>query len=79
MPTVFIIMGFIFKFYSNEHNPIHIHVERGGANAKFTIFPVQLVDNHGFKPSEIKMMESINEDNQEVIAQHWNRYFNKCR
>jgi hypothetical protein len=26
-----------------------------------------------------KMMESIIEDNQEVIAQHWNRYFNKYK
>lgn len=79
MPTVFILLGFVFKFYSNEHNPIHIHVLKGGAKAKYSIFPVKMIDNNGFKPSELKIIESIIEENQEVIAEHWNRYFNKDR
>ena len=79
MPTVFILFGFIFKFYSNDHEPLHIHVIKGNAKAKFTLFPVQLVENHGLKPAEIKLVESIIEENQEVIAQHWNRFFNKSR
>ena len=76
MPTVFIVFGFIFKFYSNEHSPIHIHVIKGKAKAKFTIAPVRLVENHGLKPAEIKLVESVIEENVEVIAEHWNRYFN---
>ena len=79
MPTVFIIFGFVFKFYSNEHEPIHIHVLKGGAKAKFTINPVRLVENYGLKPAEIKLVESVIEENQEVIAEHWNRYFNKIK
>lgn len=77
MPTVFILFGFIFKFYSNEHEPIHIHVIKGGSKAKFTISPVCLVENFGFKPAEIKLAESIIEENKEIIAEHWNKYFNK--
>ncbi|MBR6933466.1 MAG: DUF4160 domain-containing protein [Bacteroidales bacterium] len=77
MPTVFILLGFIFKFYSNEHNPIHIHVSKGGARAKFKVDPVRLVENYGFKPAEIKMAESIIEENKEVIKEHWLHYFNK--
>lgn len=77
MPTVFILLGFVFKFYSNDHEPIHIHVLKGGNMAKFTIDPVELVENNGFKPSEIKLVESFIEENQEVIAEHWNRFFNK--
>lgn len=76
MPTVFIVFGFIFKFYSNEHSPIHIHVIKGKNRAKFTIAPVRLVENHGLKPAEIKLVESVIEENTEVIAEHWNRYFN---
>lgn len=52
MHTVFILFGFTFKFYSNEHEPIHVHVIKGGAKAKFTIDPVRLVENQGFKPAE---------------------------
>lgn len=79
MPTVFILFGFIFKFYSNDHEPIHIHVLKGGYKAKFTLFPVELVENIGMKPSEIRLIESIIYENQEVIAEHWNRFFNKSK
>jgi hypothetical protein len=36
--------------------------------------PVSIVYNHGFKPSELKMIEAILEENEEVIAEHWNRF-----
>ena len=79
MPTVFILFGFIFKFYSNDHEPLHIHVIKDGNKAKFSLFPVQLVENYGLKPAELKLVESIIEENQEVIAEHWNRFFNKSK
>jgi hypothetical protein len=37
MPTIFEYFGFIFKFYSNEHEPIHVHVLKGGAEVVFEI------------------------------------------
>ena len=29
MPKIFEYFGFIFYFYSNEHEPIHVHVMHG--------------------------------------------------
>jgi len=40
---------------------------------------VALVKNDGLKPPEIKIAEAVIEENQEVIAEHWNRFFNKAR
>lgn len=77
MPTIFILFGYRFMFYSNDHQPIHVHVIKGGSKAKFTISPLALVYNYGFKSAELKMIESIIEENVEVIAEHWNKYFNK--
>jgi hypothetical protein len=35
MPTVLIEQGFRFFFWSNENDePMHIHVEKGGAEGK---------------------------------------------
>lgn len=79
MPTVFILFGYVFKFYSNDHEPLHIHVLKDGHKAKFSLFPVQLVENQGFKPAEINLVASIIEKNREDIAEHWNRFFNKSR
>ena len=79
MPTIFIFFGFRFMFYANDHNPIHVHVVKGNISANFTISPVKLVENHGLKQSELMMAESIIEENSEVIAEHWNKFFNNVR
>lgn len=79
MPEIFRLFGFRFMFYANDHEPIHVHVVKDGKKAKFTLFPVELVRNDGLKPSEIKIAEAVIEENQEIIAEHWNRFFNKAK
>ena len=37
MPKIFEYFGFIFLFYSNEHEPIHVHVMKEGPEAIFEI------------------------------------------
>ena len=42
MPNVFTWNGFRFHFFANEgdpREPMHIHVSRPGAKAKFWLFP----------------------------------------
>ena len=41
MPKIFEYFGFIFYFYSNEHEPIHVHVLHGG---KESIFELIMLD-----------------------------------
>ncbi len=77
MPTIFVLFGFRFMFYANDHSPIHIHVVKGNIHAKFTLFPVALVENNGLKPAELRLVESIIRENQEIIAEHWNSFFNR--
>ena len=69
MPTVFIFLGFRFYFFSNDHEPIHIHISKGSSEAKFNIIPtIKLIKNIGFKSTELKMIEAIIEENKEI----WN-------
>ena len=49
MPTLFIIFGFRFMFYSNDQTHIHIHVIKDGNEAKYNVEPMELVFNQGFK------------------------------
>jgi hypothetical protein len=51
-------------------------VIKGNVSAKFSFFPVALIKNNGLKSSELKLVESVIEENQEVIAEHWNNFFN---
>lgn len=79
MPTIFRFFGFAFMFYANDHEPIHVHVVKGKQRAKFTINPVQLVENNGLSKSELKMVTAVVEANQELISEHWNKFFNQYK
>lgn len=37
MPKIFEYFGFIFYFYSNEHEPIHVHVMHGAKESIFDL------------------------------------------
>lgn len=77
MPTIFNQKGYRFFFYSNEHLPIHIHIEKGNRTAKFEISPTLLVKSRKFNASEIREMRSLVDENSELIKNKWNEYFNK--
>jgi hypothetical protein len=63
MPTVIIINGFRFFFYGNDHDPIHIHVEKDGKTAKFNLEPVELEKPSRFYASELKKIRFLVEEN----------------
>ena len=78
MPTIFILFGYIFKFYSDDHEPIHVHVIKDNKEAKYNVSPeVVQVFNHGFKKHEISIIEGVIEENVEVIVDRWKSFFDK--
>jgi Domain of unknown function (DUF4160) len=76
MPTVIHIYGFRFFFYSNEHLPKHIHIEKAEKTAKFNIEFVELIKSSRFNASELKQIRNLVEENQELLTQKWDEYFN---
>lgn len=79
MPTLLIIFGLRFYFYSNDHEPFHIHVESLDGMAKFGIEngEIVLIKNEGLKLKDLKLAESIIEENKENFEKEWTRFFNK--
>ena len=76
MPTIFMVFGFCFKFYSNDHEPIHVPVTKDGHEAKFHVEPeVELVFNRGFKKHELTVITGIIEENTEILVERWKEYF----
>ena len=45
MPTIINVKGFRFFFYSNDHDPLHIHIEKDSKTAKFSLAPIELYNN----------------------------------
>ena len=77
MPTVFIFFGFRFLFYSNDQDPVHVHIVKDDMEAKYNVHPIEQIYNHGFKKQQIAIIESIIEENVEVITERWEMHFKK--
>lgn len=78
MPTLFEIFGLRFFFFSNEHEPIHVHVENGDGRIKVQLTPtIEVVDERGMKAKDIKKALTIIELYQEDIMDTWQKYFSK--
>lgn len=76
MPTLLILFGLRFFFYTRDHEPIHVHVKSGDGEAKFEIEDeVVLVENKGLKPKDLKLAESILEENKENFREEWKKVF----
>jgi hypothetical protein len=76
MPTVLTLLGFKFYYWAREHTPIHIHVKKAGAEARFVIEPeVELTENAGLKPHELALAEEIIRENREYLIEHWKLFF----
>ena len=76
MPTVIVIKGYRFFFYSNDHDPIHIHVEKDAKTAKVNLLPIEFVRSKGFNASELRKIRIMVEENVELFIEKWNEYFN---
>lgn len=75
MPTVIKIDGFRFFFYSNEHLPKHIHIEKAEKTVKFNLEFIELVKSSRFSASELKEIRNLVQENQELLIQKWDEYF----
>lgn len=77
MPTILTVFGLRFFFYSAEHEPVHIHVENADGVAKFEILNgnVTLKSNSGLKSKDLKLAESLVEENKLNFEYEWVKYF----
>jgi hypothetical protein len=76
MPTVFTKDGYRFFFYSNDHTPIHVHVQKGGGEAVFIVEgEVFLRESVGLKTKQLSKAEDLAESHKELIIQKWHEYF----
>ena len=76
MPTVLIVKGFRFFFFSLEGNePPHIHIEHGDKVGKFWLNPVNLASSYGFRSHELSTIRMLVIQNRELFLEKWNEYF----
>jgi hypothetical protein len=75
MPTIFRQKGYRFFFYSNDHTPPHIHVEKGRSTAKYLLNDATLVVSRRFNSNELGEMRKIILENLSLFKHKWDEYF----
>ena len=85
MPKLFEYLGIIIMFYSNEHEPIHVHGKYQGYESKADIIiengiiiDVQVGDVKGKRPlptKELKEFKNFVNKFKSDIVQKWVDYF----
>jgi len=78
MPTIIRIGPYRFLFYASDGDePIHVHVLRDKNIVKFWVEPVRLAVNTGFSPKELREIQKLVTQNQELIERKWNEFFSR--
>jgi hypothetical protein len=75
MPTILRTKGYRFFFYSNDHHPPHVHIERGRCTAKFLLEDVKLIRSKRFNASELNDIRKIILNNTESLKAKWDEHF----
>ncbi len=77
MPELFRYAGFIFFFFSREHEPIHVHVEGNGGKVIFDIVDGELIQRelHNIKATDLKRTKRFAQLNLDIIIEEWEKHY----
>ncbi len=75
MPTVLRVDGYRFFFFSDEHSPQHIHIEKGDGYARIELETIKVTDSYNLNSKELKKLSRLVEQNSEKLRKAWNEYF----
>jgi len=79
MPTILLVRGWRFFFYSNERGePMHVHARKAETECKFWLRPelyeVEEAWSHNLSPPMRRDVRKILFDHLDLIAEEWRRY-----
>ncbi|QKF64759.1 DUF4160 domain-containing protein [Campylobacter corcagiensis] len=74
MPTLLKTDGFKFFFYSNEHEPKHIHILKGDEFAKINLENLEVVFS-SLKGNDLKFALKILQKKKDDFIRIWDEYF----
>lgn len=76
MPTILRVDGFRFFFFSDEHLPLHIHVEKGDGYMRVELDTFKVTKRYKLSKNDEKKVITIIQEHQQKLIGAWNEYFN---
>jgi hypothetical protein len=57
--------------YTRDHVPAHAHVKSAEKEARIGLSPIEVLDNWGFSPGEIRTILKLIQTNQHELSDKW--------
>ena len=77
MPTIFREDGYRFFFFSDEHLPKHIHIEKGDSYVRIELLTLSVTHSYRISQKEIRKLLKLVEQNRKMMIGAWDEYFDK--
>jgi hypothetical protein len=77
MPTLLRENGYRFFFFSDEHLPKHVHVEKSDKYIRIELETLKVTDSYQMTSKEIREVVGLVEKHREIFLEGWNEYFNQ--
>lgn len=75
MPTVLRVGAFSFGFYSNDHEPAHVHCKNGDGTVTIRIDTAEMTDRDGaIRDRDMRRAEALVAEYQEVLQRAWDDF-----
>lgn len=77
MPELFRMYGFLFMFFSHEHEPMHVHVIGNEGEAKFSWKGGRFVleKSRNVKRNDLRRIKDVISNNSDIIVKRWEELF----
>ena len=77
MPEIYRIYGFKIRFYSDDHEPIHVHIVGHDGVARFELQGEKfiLIQSEKIKISDLSRLQKSVNENADIIIDRWHEYF----
>jgi hypothetical protein len=77
MPELFRMYGFLFMFFSHEHEPMHVHVIGNEGEAKFSWNGDRFVleESRNVKHNDLRRIKDVISNNSDIIVKRWEELF----
>lgn len=77
MPELFRMYGFLFMFFSHEHEPMHVHVIGNEGEAKFSWNGDRFVmeKTRNVKHNDLRRIKDVISNNSDIIVKRWEELF----
>lgn len=69
--------GFLFMFFSHEHEPMHVHVIGNEGEAKFSWNGDRFVleKSRNVKHNDLRRIKDVISNNSDIIVKRWEELF----